>query len=421
MRILERFAPQRFRAMRRRTFAFGTCSCHSFHHAIYLRICTVTCAFVGLTRSCGAGTFRSLRAAGAAESGNRGRDPWESRKADWAHLLVRLGQLTSCAGGEAREAPKPNERVLRPGNQDGCERLLGAPEPEGPTVAGGFGFRRAEGPSGSSFLPGARVHGPAHGSLADAGLVRPAERGYRSQVMATGTGTETNERREQIVDVAMRHFAEHGYRGAHVEDIAAEVGVAKGTVFLHFGNKEGLFLAVYREAVGQLPAWLDAPADVVGGRVLGRPGLLAPPDRGVPHRAVGGEPGRDDRAVRHRAGAPAADRPADAERGPVRDARVRRVRGPSRRDPRRRRRRDDRLDARLGRRTLPGRPRQRGARPRSGPPQALRPRTARGADPGVPRAPALGHLPAPGRRRTDRPPPDVRPRWSPVRPGGADG
>jgi hypothetical protein len=47
--------------------------------------------------------------AGAAESGNRGRDPWESRKADWAHLLVRLGQLTSCAGGEAREAPKPNE------------------------------------------------------------------------------------------------------------------------------------------------------------------------------------------------------------------------------------------------------------------------------------------------------------------------
>ena len=81
--------------------------------------------------------------------------------------------------------------------------------------------------------------------------------------MATGTGTETNERREQIVGVAMRHFAEHGYRGAHVEDIAAEVGVAKGTVFLHFGNKEGLFLAVYREAVGQLPAWLDAPAEVV--------------------------------------------------------------------------------------------------------------------------------------------------------------
>ena len=73
----------------------------------------------------------------------------------------------------------------------------------------------------------------------------------------------TSARRDQIVEAAMRHFAEHGYRGARVEDIALDVGVAKGTVFLHFGTKQELFLAAYREAVGQLPAWLDAPADVV--------------------------------------------------------------------------------------------------------------------------------------------------------------
>jgi TetR/AcrR family transcriptional regulator len=69
-------------------------------------------------------------------------------------------------------------------------------------------------------------------------------------------------KRELIVEVAMRHFAEHGYRGARVEDIAAEVGVAKGTVFLHFGNKEGLFLAAFQQAVSELPAWLDVPDDV---------------------------------------------------------------------------------------------------------------------------------------------------------------
>jgi AcrR family transcriptional regulator len=73
---------------------------------------------------------------------------------------------------------------------------------------------------------------------------------------------ETQARRELILDVAMRHFADHGYRGARVEDIAAEVGVAKGTVFLHFGNKEGLFLAAYEKAVSMLPAWLDAPSGV---------------------------------------------------------------------------------------------------------------------------------------------------------------
>ena len=61
----------------------------------------------------------------------------------------------------------------------------------------------------------------------------------------------------------MRQFAEHGYRAVRVEDIAAEVSVAKGTVFLDFGSKEGLFLAAYERAVSRLPAWLDAPAEVL--------------------------------------------------------------------------------------------------------------------------------------------------------------
>lgn len=62
----------------------------------------------------------------------------------------------------------------------------------------------------------------------------------------------------------MQHFAQHGFRGTRVEDIAQDVGVAKGTVFLDFGSKEGLFLAAYQRAVQMLPAWLDAPEDVVG-------------------------------------------------------------------------------------------------------------------------------------------------------------
>ena len=45
--------------------------------------------------------------------------PWESRKANWAHLVVRSGRPTGCAIGEARKAPKPNERGYRLGNRDG--------------------------------------------------------------------------------------------------------------------------------------------------------------------------------------------------------------------------------------------------------------------------------------------------------------
>ena len=61
----------------------------------------------------------------------------------------------------------------------------------------------------------------------------------------------------------MRHFAERGYRAPASRSVATEVGIAKGTVFLDFGSKEGLFLETFKQAVSELPAWLDAPTDVV--------------------------------------------------------------------------------------------------------------------------------------------------------------
>ncbi|HXF71282.1 MAG TPA: helix-turn-helix domain-containing protein [Actinomycetota bacterium] len=63
--------------------------------------------------------------------------------------------------------------------------------------------------------------------------------------------------------MAMRHFAERGYQGTRVEDVARELGIAKGSIFQHFGSKAGLFLECYKRAVLSLPAWLDAPEEVV--------------------------------------------------------------------------------------------------------------------------------------------------------------
>ena len=61
----------------------------------------------------------------------------------------------------------------------------------------------------------------------------------------------------------MRHFAEHGFHDARIADMAAELGIAKGSVFQHFGNKDGLFLEAYKKAVRSLPAYLDAPGNVL--------------------------------------------------------------------------------------------------------------------------------------------------------------
>src|SRR5882672_7851553 len=69
-------------------------------------------------------------------------------------------------------------------------------------------------------------------------------------------------KRTRIVDAAMRHFAEQGYDAARVGDIAAALGIAKGSIFQHFGSKDGLFFEVYKKAVRSFPRYLDAPVEV---------------------------------------------------------------------------------------------------------------------------------------------------------------
>jgi TetR/AcrR family transcriptional regulator len=60
----------------------------------------------------------------------------------------------------------------------------------------------------------------------------------------------------------MRHFAEQGYHEARVGDIAAALGIAKGSIFQHFGSKDGLFMEAYKKAVRSFSPYLDVPAEV---------------------------------------------------------------------------------------------------------------------------------------------------------------
>jgi AcrR family transcriptional regulator len=73
------------------------------------------------------------------------------------------------------------------------------------------------------------------------------------------------ERREQIVAIAFRHFAAGGYHGTSTEAIAREAGISQPYLFRLFGTKRGLFtacvercyadvIAVFREAAAGVPA-----------------------------------------------------------------------------------------------------------------------------------------------------------------------
>ena len=50
-----------------------------------------------------------------------------------------------------------------------------------------------------------------------------------------------------LFEAAAGIFARKGYHKATVEEIARAIGVAKGTIYYHFENKEDLYLAVIRE------------------------------------------------------------------------------------------------------------------------------------------------------------------------------
>lgn len=66
-----------------------------------------------------------------------------------------------------------------------------------------------------------------------------ATRGARRRAQTSGA----------ILDAAERTFAGVGYRRARVEDVAEAADVSVGAIYSHFGNKDGLYLAVAERAV----------------------------------------------------------------------------------------------------------------------------------------------------------------------------
>src|SRR5918997_334998 len=69
----------------------------------------------------------------------------------------------------------------------------------------------------------------------------PPRRGEAPMPRVRMTGEE---RRQQLLDVARSLFAEKGFDGASVEEIAHRANVSKPVVYEHFGGKEGVYAVV---------------------------------------------------------------------------------------------------------------------------------------------------------------------------------
>src|SRR5580658_165234 len=58
--------------------------------------------------------------------------------------------------------------------------------------------------------------------------------------------------RRNILEIATEEFADNGFSGARVDDIAARTDTSKRMIYYYFGDKEGLFVAVIEQAYGRI-------------------------------------------------------------------------------------------------------------------------------------------------------------------------
>lgn len=86
-------------------------------------------------------------------------------------------------------------------------------------------------------------------------------------MMAKKTRKEdaTEARRAAILNAARSVFARQGYEKTVVEDIAAQAGIAKGTIYLYFSSKEQVYLAALLEAARHLDSLTRARVEAAQG------------------------------------------------------------------------------------------------------------------------------------------------------------
>src|SRR5262249_25893214 len=94
----------------------------------------------------------------------------------------------------------------------------------------------------------------------------------RRRARRTGTGTGTgagrkgaraarrDERRAAILAAALDEFAARGFAATRLDDVARRAGVAKGTIYLHFRDKESLFQELVRSMLSPLVGTIEAAA-----------------------------------------------------------------------------------------------------------------------------------------------------------------
>lgn len=74
---------------------------------------------------------------------------------------------------------------------------------------------------------------------------------------------EEQETRGRILSAAAAWFADHGYAATSIRDIAREVGVTVGAIYVHFASKDRLLVAAYEEGVRRIGEAVDGATETI--------------------------------------------------------------------------------------------------------------------------------------------------------------
>jgi AcrR family transcriptional regulator len=83
-------------------------------------------------------------------------------------------------------------------------------------------------------------------------LKPPPRIGRVTEAAAPERQRDPERTRNEILEVATREFAERGYAGARVDEIAARMRTTKRMIYYYFGGKEQLFVAVLERAYAEI-------------------------------------------------------------------------------------------------------------------------------------------------------------------------
>jgi AcrR family transcriptional regulator len=77
--------------------------------------------------------------------------------------------------------------------------------------------------------------------------------------LPSGRAARAAERRQAIIEAALDEFIARGFTATRLDDVARRAGVAKGTIYLHFKDKESMFEELIRTAIVPLIGRLASP------------------------------------------------------------------------------------------------------------------------------------------------------------------